>query len=54
MDRNSPDRLSLIGELRRAIDEGELVLYYQPKFDLHTGELSGSKRWCAGSTRCAA
>jgi diguanylate cyclase (GGDEF)-like protein/PAS domain S-box-containing protein len=47
-DRNSPDRLSLIGELRRAIDEGELVLYYQPKFDLHNGELSGVEalvRW---------
>jgi diguanylate cyclase len=47
-DRNSPERLSLIGELRRAIDEGELVLYYQPKFDLHNGELAGVEalvRW---------
>ncbi len=30
----SPDRLELIGELRRAIDENELVLFYQPKIDL--------------------
>jgi diguanylate cyclase len=47
-DRNSPERLSLIGELRRAIDEGELVLYYQPKFDLHNGQLAGVEalvRW---------
>jgi diguanylate cyclase (GGDEF)-like protein/PAS domain S-box-containing protein len=47
-DRNSTERLSLIGELRRAIDEGELVLYYQPKFDLHNGQLAGVEalvRW---------
>jgi diguanylate cyclase (GGDEF)-like protein/PAS domain S-box-containing protein len=47
-DRNSPDRLSMIGELRRAIEEGELVLHYQPKVDLKTGGLAGVEalvRW---------
>jgi diguanylate cyclase (GGDEF)-like protein/PAS domain S-box-containing protein len=47
-DRNSPDRLSMIGELGRAIDEGELVLHYQPKIELKTGQLAGVEalvRW---------
>ncbi|HLZ25967.1 MAG TPA: EAL domain-containing protein [Chloroflexota bacterium] len=47
-DRNSPDRLSMIGELRRAIEEGELVLHYQPKVELKTGQLAGVEalvRW---------
>jgi predicted signal transduction protein with EAL and GGDEF domain len=33
-DRNQPQRLSLISELRRAIDERELVLHYQPKLEI--------------------
>jgi diguanylate cyclase (GGDEF)-like protein len=47
-DRLSPDRLSLVAELRRAIDEAELVVYYQPKADLLTGEVSAVEalvRW---------
>jgi len=34
-----PARLTIISELRRAIDERELVLYYQPKARLDTGEV---------------
>lgn len=38
-DENSPDRLLLQGELRRAISEDELVLHYQPKVSLNTRRL---------------
>jgi diguanylate cyclase (GGDEF)-like protein len=31
LDRNSPARLALFGELRRGLDRGELELHYQPK-----------------------
>ena len=44
----SPDRLELIGELRRAIEEDELVLFYQPKVDLATNTVKGVEalvRW---------
>jgi diguanylate cyclase (GGDEF)-like protein len=30
-DRNSPERLALLGELRRGLDRGELELVFQPK-----------------------
>ncbi len=47
-DQNSPDRLTMIGDLRRAVDQGELVLHYQPKIELSTGGLEGVEalvRW---------
>jgi diguanylate cyclase (GGDEF)-like protein len=46
--RHDAGRLALIGELRRAMDETELVLYYQPKVDLQTGLAQGVEalaRW---------
>jgi diguanylate cyclase (GGDEF)-like protein/PAS domain S-box-containing protein len=39
VDHYDPTRLTLVGELRRAIEERELVLYYQPKMALATGEV---------------
>ena len=39
---------ALAGDLRHAIDHGELVLHYQPKVDLKTGALKGAEaliRW---------
>jgi predicted signal transduction protein with EAL and GGDEF domain len=36
-DMNAPERLELIGQLRDAIHNDELILYYQPKLSLSTG-----------------
>jgi diguanylate cyclase (GGDEF)-like protein len=47
-DHYSPERLALVGELRRAIEQDELVLHYQPKIDLTTGLAAGVEvllRW---------
>ncbi|GII21817.1 hypothetical protein Pme01_14140 [Planosporangium mesophilum] len=47
-DAHDPGRLALLTELRRAIDQRELVLHYQPKISLPTGEVSGVEalvRW---------
>ncbi|MFI0419420.1 putative bifunctional diguanylate cyclase/phosphodiesterase [Spongiactinospora sp. 9N601] len=47
-DRNSPERLLLLGDLRRGLDAGELTLHYQPKIGLGTGRvvgLEGLLRW---------
>jgi predicted signal transduction protein with EAL and GGDEF domain len=38
-DHYDPSRLTLVAELRRAIEERELVLHYQPKAVLATGEV---------------
>ena len=47
-DTHNPRRLSMLAELRRAIDKDELELYYQPKAMLPTEELRGVEallRW---------
>ncbi|HEY2814038.1 MAG TPA: EAL domain-containing protein [Acidimicrobiales bacterium] len=47
-DRSSVRRVTLLGELRRALDFDELVLFHQPAFDLRTGEIAGTEalvRW---------
>jgi diguanylate cyclase (GGDEF)-like protein len=47
-DRNSPARLSLLGDLRRGIDRGELELHYLPKVFLADGRTGGMEalvRW---------
>jgi diguanylate cyclase (GGDEF)-like protein len=37
LDPHQPDRLALAGELRGALDRGELVLHYQPQLSLSEG-----------------
>ncbi|MEY2400568.1 MAG: hypothetical protein QOJ08_679 [Ilumatobacteraceae bacterium] len=47
-DGNSPAKLALLGDLRRGLDRGELVLHYQPKVSISTGEVVGAEalvRW---------
>ena len=47
-DRNSPRRLSLMGELRRAIGENALALAFQPKVDIQKNKVVGAEvllRW---------
>ncbi len=47
-DHYDAANLTLVGELRRAIDAGELVLHYQPKIDLadgHLGAVEALVRW---------
>jgi diguanylate cyclase (GGDEF)-like protein len=42
------EQLSLLGELRRAIETDELLLYFQPKIELSTGRVAGAEvlmRW---------
>ena len=48
LDRNTPDRLTLLSELRTAIGNGELEMHYQPQVDLRTGVVEGVEalvRW---------
>jgi diguanylate cyclase (GGDEF)-like protein len=48
LDINTPRALSLLGELRRALDHGDLVVHYQPKADLASGQVVGVEalvRW---------
>jgi EAL domain-containing protein (putative c-di-GMP-specific phosphodiesterase class I) len=47
-DHHSPERLQLVGELRRAINSEGLVLHYQPKLSFRTGRVIGVEalvRW---------
>jgi diguanylate cyclase (GGDEF)-like protein len=47
-DRHSPRRLSLLGDLRKAVEAGQLVVHYQPKADMRAGGIIGVEallRW---------
>ncbi|MGN6522147.1 MAG: putative bifunctional diguanylate cyclase/phosphodiesterase [Actinomycetes bacterium] len=47
-DLNSPERLGLLGTLRRALELDELVLHFQPKIDACDGRITGVEalvRW---------
>jgi diguanylate cyclase (GGDEF)-like protein len=42
------DQISLLGELRHAVEHDELQLYFQPKIELRTGRVAGAEvllRW---------
>jgi diguanylate cyclase len=47
-DNNSRERLGLVSELKSAIEQGGLVVHYQPQVDLRTNTVSGVEalvRW---------
>lgn len=48
LDRHNPERLTLVGQVRPAIDAGEFLVYYQPKVRLSDGRVAGAEallRW---------
>lgn len=48
MNVRSLEKLELESSLRRALDRKELLLYYQPQADIHTGKIIGAEvllRW---------
>jgi diguanylate cyclase (GGDEF)-like protein len=48
MDRHHPSRLTLIGQVRPAIENNEFVVFYQPKVRLLDGRVAGAEalvRW---------
>ncbi|MEM1332876.1 MAG: EAL domain-containing protein [Actinomycetota bacterium] len=48
IDRRTPARLGLLGDLRAAIERDELEVHYQPKIDLRTSLVTGAEalvRW---------
>jgi diguanylate cyclase (GGDEF)-like protein len=47
-DRNTTSRLGMLGELRRALAEGQLEVHYQPQAELASGHVTGVEalvRW---------
>jgi len=47
-DQHAPHRLTVVGDLRRAIEQGQLTLCYQPKVGLRGGEVTSVEallRW---------
>ena len=48
VDSNTPERLAMLGDLRRALHDGELFLHFQPQLDVRTGRLCSAEallRW---------
>ena len=47
-DRSDPERIALVADLRAAIQDGALILHYQPKVAIRTGKVCGVEvlvRW---------
>src|SRR5258708_11872947 len=47
-DQHNASQLALVSELRHALDQGGLTLYYQPQVSMRTGQLVGVEalaRW---------
>ena len=47
-DPYNPVRLAMVGELKKALQDNQVLLHYQPKVDLETGKIVGAEalvRW---------
>ena len=42
MNDEAIERLSMYADLRRAVEAGQLELYYQPQFEIASGALVGA------------
>jgi diguanylate cyclase len=48
MEADAREQVELLRDLRRAVEQGELELYYQPKIDAHSGQITAAEallRW---------
>lgn len=48
IDPNTPRKLTLVGELRKAIDTGQIFMNYQPRIEIFSGRVTGAEalvRW---------
>jgi diguanylate cyclase (GGDEF)-like protein len=48
MNAHASERMTLEGQMRKAVDEGEFVLFYQPKVDIASRRITGAEallRW---------
>ena len=50
MQARAQERLELEAELRRALEQEEFVLYYQPEVSLHDGKMVGFESLAPGNT----
>ena len=53
-DQHTPDRLSLAAELRAAIEQDQLELFYQPKADMASGRITSVEALVRWRHPCAA
>ena len=54
MQTRAQERFELEAELRRAVEQEEFVLHYQPIVSLRDGSMVGFEACCAGNTRTRA
>jgi diguanylate cyclase (GGDEF)-like protein len=48
LDPHRPERLSIMGELRRGLEKGQFQVYFQPKIDIASGTITAAEaltRW---------
>jgi diguanylate cyclase (GGDEF)-like protein len=48
MEADAREQVELLRDLRRAVEQGELELFYQPKIDAHSGQITAAEallRW---------